>query len=191
MSEPLGWSSAGYSTWAERLLEQLDEWLFWSWPRLESLDDEEFLWEPVEGCWSVRPGPDRGFVLDGERQSSDGSPVTTIAWRLCHIGGGVLANRNAKLFGAPVWDEATARYPGTAQETLAWVREELGRWQSGVRGLSDRRLTQPVGPAGRSDADRSVAWLVMHIHREVIHHGAEICLLRDLFSTRQGSRNAT
>jgi hypothetical protein len=22
---------------------------------------------------------------------------------------------------------------------------------------------------------------IMHIHREVIHHGAEICLLRDLY----------
>jgi hypothetical protein len=26
-----------------------------------------------------------------------------------------------------------------------------------------------------------MARLVMHIHREVIHHGAEICLLRDLY----------
>jgi hypothetical protein len=23
--------------------------------------------------------------------------------------------------------------------------------------------------------------LILHIHREVIHHGAEICLLRDLY----------
>ena len=26
-----------------------------------------------------------------------------------------------------------------------------------------------------------IAKIVMHIHREVIHHGAEICLLRDLY----------
>ena len=37
---------------------------------------------------------------------------------------------------------------------------------------------------GRSDADQSVAWLVMHVQREVIHHGAEICLLRDLYERR-------
>ena len=26
-----------------------------------------------------------------------------------------------------------------------------------------------------------MAGLILHIHREVIHHGAEICLLRDLY----------
>lgn len=29
-----------------------------------------------------------------------------------------------------------------------------------------------------------MAALVLHIHREVIHHGAEICLLRDLYAHR-------
>ena len=26
-----------------------------------------------------------------------------------------------------------------------------------------------------------MAALILHIHRELIHHGAEICLLRDLY----------
>ncbi|MDV7268912.1 DinB family protein, partial [Rhodococcus oxybenzonivorans] len=30
-------------------------------------------------------------------------------------------------------------------------------------------------------ADRSMAALVLHVNREVIHHGAEIALLRDLY----------
>ncbi|MDT5181640.1 MAG: hypothetical protein QOJ95_5838, partial [Mycobacterium sp.] len=30
--------------------------------------------------------------------------------------------------------------------------------------------------------------LLLHIHREVIHHGAEICLLRDLY-LRQDNRD--
>jgi hypothetical protein len=29
-----------------------------------------------------------------------------------------------------------------------------------------------------------MAALVLHIHREVIHHGAEISLLRDIYSRR-------
>jgi hypothetical protein len=33
-------------------------------------------------------------------------------------------------------------------------------------------------------AGLSMAALVLHIHREVIHHGAEICLLRDLYLRR-------
>jgi hypothetical protein len=34
-----------------------------------------------------------------------------------------------------------------------------------------------------------MATLVLHIHREVIHHGAEISLLRDLY-LRQGPESA-
>ena len=30
-------------------------------------------------------------------------------------------------------------------------------------------------------AEAPLAALVLHINREVLHHGAEICLLRDLF----------
>ena len=38
------------------LLAQLE----WHWsnqlrPRLDGLTDDEYLWEPVPGCWSVRP----------------------------------------------------------------------------------------------------------------------------------------
>ncbi|MHB1712471.1 MAG: hypothetical protein ACYCV7_13905 [Acidimicrobiales bacterium] len=36
------------------LLDQLDSARDLSRPRLEDLDDDEYLWEPVLGCWSVR-----------------------------------------------------------------------------------------------------------------------------------------
>lgn len=172
-----------HSTWAERLLDQLAEWLYWSWPRIESVTDDEYLWEPVDACWSIRPGPAGGFVMDRDQSQPHSPALTTIAWRLCHIGS-CLANRNAKLFGAPPWDDRSHQYPGNAAEAVAWVTNELDNWQAGVRALTDERLLGLVGPGGRSDADRSVAWLVMHIHREVIHHGAEICLLRDLYRAR-------
>jgi hypothetical protein len=39
---------------------QLHDQLGWHWdyilrPRLEGLTDEEYLWEPVADCWSLRP----------------------------------------------------------------------------------------------------------------------------------------
>lgn len=170
--------------WAEMLHEQLAEWLRWSWPRIQDVSDAEYLWEPVAGCWTIRPAPAGGFVMDGQQPGPEPAPVTTIAWRLCHIASGVLANRNAKLFGGQPGPVDGSGCPGTAAAAIEWVGEELERWQAGVRGLTDERLRQAVGPGGRSDADRSVAWVVMHIHREVIHHGAEICLLRDLYRTR-------
>ena len=42
-------------------------------------------------------------------------------------------------------------------------------------------LARPVGAAEGPFAESSMAGLVLHISREAIHHGAEICLLRDLY----------
>jgi hypothetical protein len=54
-------------------------------------------------------------------------------------------------------------------------------WIKGVRALGATGRSPPCGPAEGPYADLTMAALVLHIHREVIHHGAEICLLRDLY----------
>ena len=45
--------------WARELSGQFDlEWNLAHGPSLEMLNDDEYLWEPVPGCWSIRPtGP--------------------------------------------------------------------------------------------------------------------------------------
>src|SRR5437763_12642529 len=62
------------------------------------LTDEEYSWEPVPGCWSVRlrsegPGP-LATLLDGTGEwgrdaapfpHPEPAPFTTIAWRLSHL----------------------------------------------------------------------------------------------------------
>ena len=50
-----------------------------------------------------------------------------------------------------------------------------------MRGLSSERLRSPVGEAEGAFAELPYAALVLHVHREVIHHGAEVLLLRDLY----------
>ena len=45
-------------------------------------------------------------------------------------------------------------------------------------------LARPCGPAEGPYADYPMAALVLHINREVIHHGAEVALLRDLYRAR-------
>ena len=94
---------------------QLDDQLGWHWehllrPRLEGLTDEEYLWEPVAGCWSVRPraetvGHDSAgggdLVLDYSWPEPSPPPVTTIAWRLAHVTRSCLAVRTASHFGGP------------------------------------------------------------------------------------------
>jgi hypothetical protein len=186
--------------WNFQLVEQLD----WHWrdalrPRLTGLTDAEYRWEPVPGAWNVRP---RGtspapvqagtgdFTIDFAFPQPDPPPVTTIAWRLGHIIVGVLGMRVASHFGGPPMDYSTHRYPGDAATALAQLDEVYAGWIKGVRGLTQDDLAQPVGPAEGPRSEHSLAELVLHINREVIHHGAEVALLRDLYLWHYGGANA-
>lgn len=60
--------------------------------RISGLGREEYFWEPVPGCWSLRPDDKGRWILDGDGgggPTPDPIPVTTIVWRLGHIAGTV------------------------------------------------------------------------------------------------------
>jgi uncharacterized damage-inducible protein DinB len=146
--------------WNATLSDQLDfHWQHQLRPRLDGLTDAEYLWEPM---------PD----------------VATIAWRLEHITTDCLAQRTVShLRGSPAAD--TEGRPTTAAEALARLDEAYGAWSAGVAGLGEEGLTHPCGQAEGPFASYPLAALVLHINREMIHHGAEIALLRDLFAHRK------
>jgi len=180
--------------WTALILEQLE----WHWDyqlraRLAGLTDEEYLWEPVPGCWSIRPaGTGRtpmatgsgAWEIDYAYPPPEPAPVTTIAWRLAHVIIGVFGARVAAHFGGPATDYRTWSYASTANEALDQLDAVHGAWVEAVRGLGAEALARPCGPAEGEFADYPMAALVLHVQREVIHHGAEICLLRDLFAHR-------
>jgi ABC-type transport system substrate-binding protein len=181
-------------TWSADLLDQLEfYWTVHLRPRLAGLTDDEYLWEPVPGAWSIRPRHQAKtamaagageLVIDWEYPEPVPAPVTTIAWRLGHVIVGVFGARNAAHFGGPPMDYLTTSWPGDAATALAMLDEGYARWVEGVRGLDAVRLASPVGEAEGPHADRPYATLVLHIHREVIHHLAEVALLRDLYAAR-------
>jgi DinB superfamily len=167
--------------WASELGTQLD----WHWtnqlrPRLAGLTDDEYFWEPVPGCWSVRPVGIGRFQADYEFPPPDPPPVTTIAWRLSHIAGPILANRNANHFSGPSFDIQTFAWPGSAQAALDLIDDGYARWSAGVQALDEAALARDVGHIEPWPAP--MAALVLHINREVIHHGAEIACIRDLYA---------
>jgi hypothetical protein len=180
--------------WTHELLDQLTfHWEHQLRPRLVGLTDEEYLWEPVPGAWSLRPRGEAvtamaagggDLVADFEVPEPSPAPVTTIAWRLAHVLVGVLGARNASHFGGPPVDYFTKVWPPTAAEALAQLDEEHAHWVKGVGSLDAEALARPCGPAEGPYGDRTMAALVLHINRELIHHGAEISLLRDLYAHR-------
>ena len=177
--------------WGRLLVGQLE--FYWDVhlrPRLDGLSDEEYLWEPAEGCWSLRRAPDGGWRLDGGRPEPSPPPVTTIAWRLVHVGATCLANRASAFFGgaevpagADMFDPrlVPADLPGGADAAVAFLERSYRRWHDGIAALDDEGLGRPLGPRGGPYAEDPMAELVAHINREVMHHGAEIALLRDLY----------
>lgn len=169
-------------TWTTRLIDQLD----WHWqhqlrPRLEGLTDEEYFWEPVPGCWTVHSDGGIDFAYPPPQPE----PFTTIAWRLAHVIVGVFAMRSHNHFSGPPADYQSWNYATDAGTAVAQLDEEYHRWITGVRTLTDEDFERPCGPAEGSYAEYSLAELVLHINREVIHHGAEIACIRDLYAHRK------
>lgn len=184
--------------WNKQLVGQLDfYWHHQLRPRLDGLTDDEYFWEPVPGCWNIRP---RGtgtapvsagsgdFTFDFVWPPPHNAPVTTIAWRLGHIIVGVLGLRVGNHFGGPEVDfmGTEFEFAGTAAGALAQLEGAYDAWRAGVRGLGAEGLGRPCGAAEGPFAAEPYAALVLHINREVIHHGAEIALLRDLYRWREG-----
>lgn len=167
--------------------------------RLAGLTDQEYFWEPVDVCWSVRQAdggwrPDLG--ADGTPWTSlSPPPVTTIAWRLWHLGASRTPSwpptsiSSARAF-ADSWF-APRPVNATALESAAVAVDAVGRHWAAVGALvssfDDTELLGPIGPVGGPFKDSSVLGLILHVADELIHHSAEIALLRDLYAGRIGA----
>ena len=165
------------------LIPQLADQLDYHWtnqlrPRLDGLTDDEYFWQPVPDCWTVHPDG----AIDFTYPEPDPVPFTTIAWRLAHVIVGVLAVRNYSHFGAPEASYQSWQYATDAATALRQLDEAYAQWIAGVRGLSNDDLSRPVGPAEGPWAEHPFIELILHINREVIHHGAEIACIRDLYA---------
>lgn len=146
--------------------------------RLEGLTDEEFFWEPVPGCWTVRFGEDGRWSVDYADPAPDPPPFTTIGWRLVHVAAcKVMYHEYAFGAGKLAWDELEIAH--TAADAIAWLEEGHARLRAALDALSDgdleeMRLTNwgELWPTWR------IFWsMVSHD----LHHGAEIGCLRDLY----------
>lgn len=188
-------TGGGAIDWTAQLVDQLEfHWQGQLRPRLEGLTDDEYHFSPApdELTWGVRPkgtgtaemrAGAGDFTIDFAYPEPTPAPLTTIAWRIGHLVVGVLGARWHSHFGGPAYDYMTHVYAGNATGGLEQLDRAYAGWMDGVRGLDADALAAPVGPAEGPWADAPMATLVLHITREVIHHGAEISLLRDLYAT--------
>jgi hypothetical protein len=220
------------------LLGQLDKARELAEVRLAMLGDEEYLWEPVAGCWSVRrredattaraygPGEwvlDRGAadipnseyaqvgreiaegqsldqVADNWGVSSarveevlahtghlepDSSPFTTIAWRLGHLHVG-FAGTWEWTFGQRREPKLLVDFSPTGSAAVEGLWSALTRWRESIAALTEEQL-DTVGLSQypyATDAHEPFIAVIAANNLELIHHLAEVSLLRDLWRRR-------
>ncbi|WP_017604565.1 DinB family protein [Nocardiopsis alkaliphila] len=174
--------------WNGEILAQTQfYWEYSLWPRLEGLTDDEFYWEPVPNCWTVRPNRDGHHAPDGAYPEPEPPPFTTIAWRLGHVVVDVLETRINWHFGDRTASRDTIDWPSTAAEARQRLRTAYLTWSEQVGRLDDDALAEPVGGAEAAQwSEFPMVVLMLHLNREFIHHGAEVALLRDLYRDRRG-----
>lgn len=158
--------------------------------RLQGLTDQEYLWEPVAGCWSVRrreaamsPAPMGGseWVFDNADELLSPGPFTTIAWRMMHLAD-VIMSYNMALWGGEVSDDLVEVTP-SAEEGMMLLESAANAFIEALGQEDDESLQRPIQvPWWPSSAAR---WqVVTNVATEAIHHGAEIGVLRDLYARR-------
>ncbi|MEO3813241.1 DinB family protein [Sphaerisporangium sp. B11E5] len=162
------------------------------------MTDEEYLWEPVPGCWSVRRRPDgpgeRATMLTGPGEwGRDAAPYphpvpapfTTIAWRLSHLSE-MLTLRADHSGGTHSLTRDDYAVAGNAAAAVAAFDAGAAAWRSALLAAGDAVLdtvghcTYPHG----SDPEEPFIEIVWWVNQELLHHGAEIALLRDLYRAR-------
>lgn len=163
------------------------------------LTDDEYVWEPVLGCWSVRkredgPGPRATHLAGAGAWGRDAAayphpwppPFTTLAWRLSHLSE-MLHLRADHTAGGHSLTRDDQPVSGDAAGAVAAFASGATAWRTALLGVDDTALntvglcTYPHG----SDAEEPFVDIVWWVNQEVLHHGAEIALLRDLYRARQ------
>ena len=106
----------------------------------------------------------------------DPAPVTTIAWRLWHIALDCCDDYTRRFSGDA--GDAPAGWTLDANEAIAILCE---KWEAYRSVLVARDWWEQLGPNWESWSQHSVADMAMHASNELVHHAAEIALLRDLY----------
>lgn len=154
--------------------------------RLAGLSDDEYFWEPVPGCWSVRQAGDGRWRIDGDGgggPAPDPVPVTTIAWRIGHIGLTFIGFGD-RLFADGKITVDDVDFAPSAAAAAGFLDPAYRGWREQIGQISEERWWRPIGPAFGPYADSTTADLALHVMDELIHHAAEVGLLRDLYPYR-------
>ncbi|WP_433871653.1 DinB family protein [Saccharopolyspora sp. CA-218241] len=155
---------------------------------LDQLAPEDFRWEPAAHCWTVRPGPDGGWVADFAEVEPEPIPVPTIAWTTWHLGWWWSAALD-HLRGDPPRAHQDVRWPGDGAPTTDWLRGLRTEWLAALDRLTDADLDATATFPWGEQAPKTVAHTAAWVNAELMKNTAELGqlrLLRTATTTRKG-----
>jgi len=152
--------------------------------RCSGLTDEEYLWRPVAGAWTIEPDPSRPgrWTYEYDFDPPPPAPVTSIAWRLVHL----IAD-NAMYweyaFGPGRRTFADLEVPHQAERGVALWQQSRRPVTAWLARAADDDLAE-LRPSHLGDP-MTAGEVIRILLDEQTHHGAEIALLRDLYLRHQ------
>ena len=150
--------------------------------RVDGLTDDEFFWEPVARCWTIRRGDDGRWTVDyPEPPHPDPAPFTTIGWRLVHVA------ECKVMYHEYAFGPAKLTFPEidsahTAAAAIAQLEAGQAMLVRDLDALDDAGLEGEVLTNwGDKWPARKIFWAMIN---HDLHHGGEIGTLRDLYRER-------
>lgn len=168
-------------TATQLLADQLDDAYRSLRSRVDGLTDDEFFWEPVPDCWTVRQAADGRWSVDYPDLHPVPGPVTTIAWRLVHLAEcKVMYHEYAFGPARLTWPEIDSAH--TAATAIAELEHGQGLLLAALAALRDDELdASRLTNWGEEWPAWRVFWTMID---HDLHHGGEIGVLRDLYRER-------
>lgn len=128
--------------------------------RMDGLGDDEWRWQP---------GPDERL---------------TLRWRLEHITECLREERNGPWLGL-VAEPGEPRARATdAASALSGADAAFRRWRGQLASVSEEAFGERIGPVAGGFGGATRRSFALHVVDELVHHGAEASLLRDLYAAR-------
>jgi hypothetical protein len=154
---------------------------------MNGMDDDEYLWRVVTPSWSVVVVGD-GYEVEREEPPPDPVPLPTIAWLTWHIGYECLDGYTERYFGpgTRALDLGSRAWFATAGEALSALDAQWAVFRERYGSIADDVFEAPLGQAWGSWSEATPADVLQHVADELIHHGSQAAMLRDLYRLRDG-----
>lgn len=144
---------------------------------LTGLSDDECLWEPVPGCWTVKPNSQGIWLPDWEDPEPEPAPVCNIGWISWHIGWWWSMVHDYS-FGAGTLQRQNCLWPGTAGGAVQWITDCHDAWSSSLASLSEDDLDSSELTRWPYLEPRPFGYVIAWVNAELMKNFAEIGILR-------------